>query len=45
VQVYNIDKNEHTKRVNHPRVCPNYIVCNMYTSCKITTAQEQNTIY
>jgi len=40
--MYNIDKNEHTKRVNHPRVCPNYIQCNMYTSVKIT--KNKNTI-
>ena len=39
------DKNEHTKRVNHPRDCPNYILCKMYTSVKITTMNEQNTVY
>jgi len=45
VQVYNIDKNEHKKRVNQSRVCPNYMQYNMYTSVKITTTQEQNTVY
>jgi len=39
MQVCNIDKNEHTKRVNYPHVCPNYMQCNMYTSIKITTQE------
>ena len=41
----NIDKNEQTMSVNHPRICPNYMQCNMYPSVKITTTQEHNTVY
>jgi len=39
MQVCNIDKNEHKKRVNHPRVYPNYMKCDMYTSVQITTIE------
>ena len=38
-------QNEYKKQVNHPRVCPNYTQCNMYTSVQITAVEEQNTVY